>query len=455
MPGRRATWLAAALALASLAVMALLLLREPTPVAASDPISGSPPRLVVLPFANLTGDAADDYIVDGLTDELITRLGQIAPDRLAVVARTSAMRYRGGADLARVALELDVDYALEGSVRREGDRIRVSARLVRVADGAQQWTGVFGRERHRALDVQADVARLVAAALPLHLPASPRAWLTRDGTSHPAAREAYLRGKWFANQTTPEGMRRSIEQLNRAIVIDPQYARAHAALAASLHFGGAVGVIDQAEARRLTHEAAGRALELDPTAGDALVVLAESRFRFGGETKGVEQMFRRAAALRPQDPDVLHWLGMFLALTGDAGEALATLERARQIDPLALHLGADYAAVLYLAGRREEAARELERVRELDPLFPKTYLVEASIALDEESHTDAIAALRRANELSPGTPKYVASLARAYAAAGRTNDARRTLAELRTLAGSVHVAPELIRVVERELVAAP
>jgi DNA-binding winged helix-turn-helix (wHTH) protein/Tfp pilus assembly protein PilF len=281
-------------------------------------------------------------------------------------------------------------------------------------------------------------------------PAAP-ATLARGETSNPEAREAWLRGKWFLKQKSPEGITRSIDYFRQAVALDPGYARAHASLATSLHFAGAVGVLDRAEAQRLTRESADAALALDPEAGDALAILAESRFRFGGETEGIEALFRRAAALRPHDPDVLHWFGMFLAITGNVREALVQLERARALDPLALHLNSDYAAVLAMAGQRDEAMQELARVRELDPGFAKAWLVEADIALDDGRHAEAIAALQRANELSPETPKYVASLARVYARAGRTVEARATLGELRGLAGRVHVAPELVQAVEDDL----
>jgi Tfp pilus assembly protein PilF len=264
------------------------------------------------------------------------------------------------------------------------------------------------------------------------------------------AREAYLRGKWFYDRKTPEDTARSIAYFREAVTLDPAYAPAHASLAAAVHFAAAMGVLDKTEAQRLTRASAERALELDPASGDALAILAESRFRLGRETDGVEELFRRAVALRPQDADIRHWYGMFLALTDRIGEALAQLERARDLDPLALHVGADYAEVLFMAGRRDEAMRQLARVRELDPEFPKTYVVEAHIALEEERHADAIAAMRRANELSPATPKYVASLAHLYALAGQPAEAQRTLAELRTL---TNAAPELIRALEQELAA--
>ena len=439
----------AAFALVGLTV-ALFVLSRPAPVV-TGVASAAPPRLVVLPLADLTGDTADAYFVDGLTEELITHLGRLPPDLLVVIARESAMRSRSAPDLTQLGRELRVDYALTGSVRREADRVRVAARLVRVADGAQQWVGTFDRDRVGVLEVQSDIARQVAEALSLHLPAEWQSRPARYDTGYPAAREAYLRGRWFANQRTPASLSRAIDELRRAVDIDPQYVRGYAALATALHFGGAVGLMDQAEARRLTREAAVRALELDPAAGDALAVLAESRFRFGGEIDGVEAMFRRAAALRPQDSEVLHWLGVFLALNGDTSEALSTLEAARELDPLAAHLGADYAGVLHEAGRHQEAANVLQRTRELDPLFPKTYLVEASIAIDGRRYAEAITAMRRAIELSPDTPKYVASLARVYLAAGHTADAHRTLAELRALSRRVHVTPDLIRSVEQEL----
>jgi TolB-like protein/DNA-binding winged helix-turn-helix (wHTH) protein/Tfp pilus assembly protein PilF len=448
---RRPLRAAAALASAGLVAAALLLLQASRPAATDSGPPQAPPRLVVLPFADLTGDAAGVYLVDGLTEELITQLGRLPPDRLVVVARTSAMRQHGVPDLPRLARDLQVDYALAGSVRREGDRVRVSTRLVQVADGAQQWAGVFDRDGRYVLDLQSEIATRVAETLAHRLPAEWQSRLALGGTRNPAAREAYLRGRWFANRRTPADLARAIDELRRAVEIDAQFARAHAALAAALHFGGAVGLIDRDEARQLTREAAERALALDPGAGDALAVLAESRFRFGGKTEGVEAMFRRAVALRPQDADVLHWLGMFLALAGDTGEALATLQKARELDPLAAHLGADYASVLHDAGRHREAAVVLDSVRELDPLFPKTYLIEASIALDEGRYADAIAAMRRTIELSPDTPKYLASLAQVYKAAGRTDDARHTLTELRSLAARVHVAPDLIDSLEVEL----
>jgi DNA-binding winged helix-turn-helix (wHTH) protein/Tfp pilus assembly protein PilF/TolB-like protein len=439
-------WATAAVVVAALAVLAIVLPRGPQPFAVVEGVATPRQRLVVLPFEHIAGDADDPYLMEGLWDELIARLGRVAPQRLAVIARSTALR------VDKVP-ELDIDYALAVSViRGSAGRLAVSARLLR-RDGTQLLAESFQLDAAHASDLPEEIARRVASVL-LLAPAEPER-VAREHTPGAAAHEAYLRGRWLWNHRTPEDTAKSVEYFREAVALDPDYARAHAALAAAIHFSAAMGVIAREDARVLTRESAERALALDPAAGDALAILAESRFRFGGETESIAELFERAVALRPQDPEVLHWFGMFLASTGRVADALVWLERAREIDPLALHLGADYAGVLAMAGRREEALSQLARVRELEPAFPKTYVVDAAIALDEGRHAEAISALQRVNELSPATPKYLASLAHAYASAGRTDDARRTLGDLRALARQVHVAPELVLSVERDLGVAP
>jgi DNA-binding winged helix-turn-helix (wHTH) protein/Tfp pilus assembly protein PilF len=231
-------------------------------------------------------------------------------------------------------------------------------------------------------------------------------WGFARGEVDPEAREALLRGDYFLARKTPEGVRRSLESFERAIALAPELSSAHAGRARAYHFLAALGAIERDRAREETAVSAARALELDPSCGPALAILAESRFRFSDRRDGVESLFRRALELEPGAAETRQWYGNFLAIEGRIEEGLREMERARSLDPLSLHINSDLGALLYDAGEREKAMAQFERTLELDPDYPKTHFLLGHVHLAEGRVEAAVEAFEKAIVLSPETPKY-------------------------------------------------
>jgi Tfp pilus assembly protein PilF len=231
-------------------------------------------------------------------------------------------------------------------------------------------------------------------------------WVFPRDAVDPGALEAQLRGNYFLAQKTPESVKKSLESFEEAVALAPELASAHSGRARAYHFLAALGAIEREEARKETAESAARALELDPSCGPALAILAESRFRFSDRRDGVETLFRRALELEPQVAETHQWYGNFLAIEGRIDEGLREMERARSLDPLSLHINADLGALLYEAGARERAMAQFERTLELDRDYPKTHFLLGYVHLAEGKVEDAVASFARSVALSPDTPKY-------------------------------------------------
>jgi DNA-binding winged helix-turn-helix (wHTH) protein/Flp pilus assembly protein TadD len=231
-------------------------------------------------------------------------------------------------------------------------------------------------------------------------------WGSARDTVDPRARDALLRGSYFLAQKTPESARKSVESFERAVALAPGLASAHAGRARAYHFLAALGAIGRDVARRETAESAARALELDPSCGPALAILAESRFRFSDRRDGVESLFRRALELEPEAAETRQWYGNFLAIEGRIEEALREMERARSLDPLSLHINSDLGALLYQAGEREKAMAQFESTLDLDPDYPKTHFLLGYVHLAEGNIEEAVESFEKAIDLSPETPKY-------------------------------------------------
>jgi len=312
----------------------------------------------VLPFANLSGNAEQEYLSDGLTEELITELGRLNPRQMGVIARSSMMPYKNkGKDVHQVAQELGLRYVLEGSVLRVGNRLRVTAKLIQASDQSQVWANQYEREVKDLIDVQQDVARAVARETFVRVSPETQHRLEQSPSIPPEAYEAYLRGRfnwWMRNQPAYARARANFEE---ALRIDANFARAYAGLA-DTYFGGA-------DARKF----ASKAVELDGTLAEAHASLA---FALWGQLdwKGAEVEFRRALELDPYYATARHWYGYVLLNWGRTAEALEQLERARETDPLNVVILTDYGQVLYWVGQYDRARAPLDRALEIDPAFP-------------------------------------------------------------------------------------
>jgi TolB-like protein/DNA-binding winged helix-turn-helix (wHTH) protein len=323
--------------------------------------------VAVLPLQNLSNDANQEYFVDGMTDELITDLAQIR--ELKVVSKTSIMQYKGTrTPLPQIGRELGVDAVVEGSVLRSGDRVRITAQLIRTATDRHIWAEAYDGDLKDVLSLQARVAEAITNQVKLNLTSEESGRLRRASAVNPEAYDLYLRGRYAWNQRNGEGFHRAIEYFNQAIEKDSNFALAYSGLADCYTllalYGEGVANMSQAQA------AAEKALQLDDTLAEAHTSLAAVKVLNDWDWQGAEQEFHRALDLNPNFAQAHHWYGnLLLGPEGRHEEAIAELQRAQELDPLCVIIKADIGFAYYLAGRYDAALRDYQNVATTNPNF--------------------------------------------------------------------------------------
>lgn len=327
-------------------------------------------RLVVLPFANLSGDPSQEFLGEGLSEEMITQLGELAPQRLGVIARTSAAQYRQTKkSAAEIGKELKVNYVLEGSVRREGNRLHVTAQLIQANDQTQLWAATYDRETGDTLNIESDLAHRVARSLALQLlPARESAALS-PATRNPAAHEAYLKGRYLMNRMTLNGFRQARAELEKAIQSDPGFALAYTALADTYSLEPWWGGITPREAFPKAKQLVEQALRLDDGLAEAHTSLGFIRLYYDWDFAGSESEFERAIQLQPGLALAHYWYAGMLSAAGRHEQAIASIQRAQELDPLSPLINADAGWYYFYARQYEDSIRECRRALETDPNF--------------------------------------------------------------------------------------
>jgi TolB-like protein/tetratricopeptide (TPR) repeat protein len=380
-------------------------------------------RLVVLPFANLSGDSAQEYFSDGLTEEMITQIGRLCPGRLGVIARTSSMLFKrsakGASDIGR---ELGVDYLLEGSVRREGERVRITAQLIETGTEVHLWAETYDRSVGEALILQTDVAAHIARSLAMELVPDQVEVLGRSTSRRTEAYQAYLKGRYQWNRGTLEGVTTALSFYDRALEIDPDFAAAHAAVArarVSLAINSRQpgrAPLEQARAAAL------RAIELDPGISDAHVALAEVRRALEWNWRVAEDEYRTAIALSPSCETAHRFFAHFLASMGRFAEAKAEADRACDVDPLCMVVATSAAWVRYVAGEFPGAIDRCRHLLDMDPSFRYTRRVLGAALIGAGKADEAAVELEKIGDEDPIS---LAWLAQAKALAGAREEAAR------------------------------
>src|SRR5215472_12810815 len=360
--------------------------------------------LAVLPFANLTGDASQEYFSDGLTEEMITRLGNFDPRRLGVIARTSVMHYKNGSPaLEQIGRELGVQYVIEGSVRRDANQVRISAQLIQVRDQTHLWARQYDRELKDLLVLQSEVAKDIANEIQLTLGEHKTVIATAQPSLTPQQYEAYdlyLKGRYFWNKRTPEGFQQATEYSQQAIGKGPNYARAYAGLADTFGLMSTWSQVRSNEFMPKARAAAEKALELDESLAEAHTSLALVAETYDYDWQTAEREFRRAIQLNPDYATAHQWFAESLSWQGRFDEALAESERARQLDPLSLIIATDHGSILYFSRQYDRAIAQCRAVLDMDPSFPRTGGILLSSYAQEGRYVEALAEvekLRRSN----------------------------------------------------------
>lgn len=346
--------------------------------------------IAVLPFTNATGDPDLDYVAEGLMEDLIARLS--SGSDLKVVARQSASRYRGDPDLGAVRSELGVDTVVTGVVRRHQDGLRVSVELIDARDRTRLWGQDYDRTMTEVQSVQRELAARIADRLKVRFTPAARTRFEQLHTSNAQAYRHYLRGRYFWNKRTELGFRTSITHFTQAIRADPSFALAYAGLADAHGLLTEYHVMPAAETYPSARTAITKALELDPDLPEARTSLAYLRHFYEWDWPAAEQEYKSAIALNPSYATAHQWYAELLSAMGRHDEALTSIARAQELDPLSLIVDAVEANILYMAGRYDEAIEKCLKVIELDPNFPEVYEYLKRSYDQKGAYADAIAA---------------------------------------------------------------
>jgi TolB-like protein/DNA-binding winged helix-turn-helix (wHTH) protein/Tfp pilus assembly protein PilF len=402
---------------------------------------GGPIRLLVLPFENLSGDPAQEYFSDGLTDEMITHLGGVYPRRLTVIARTSAMQYKGTRkSLEQIARDLGgVDYVLEGSVRRWEGHVRIDAQLFQARDQASLWTQTYERDPRDVLAVQRDVASRVGRSLMLEL--LPASAAGPDSETNAEAYDEYLKGLYQLNKRTERDVQESTEHFAQSIQKNPRDPRVYAALASAYAIAADWTFLSPNDAYPKAREAAKKALALDDSLAEAHTMLAEVLHEYDWKWTGAEMEYLRALELDPNSAVTHELYAEYLTHASRYDEALAEIRRAQELDPLSLINNAMVGFVYVAAHQYDRAIEELNKTLELDANFAPAHHFLGWAYEGQGRYDLAISEYRKEKGLNQDANYVVAALGISLAKAGRKQEAQAILEELAERSKRSYVSP--------------
>jgi TolB-like protein/DNA-binding winged helix-turn-helix (wHTH) protein/Flp pilus assembly protein TadD len=384
-----------------------------------------PPQIqsiAVLPLENLSHDPEQEYFADGMTDELITNLAKIGS--LRVISRNSVMQYkRQPKPTPQIAKELNVDAVVEGTVLRAGNRVRISAQLIQANPEKHLWAESYERDLGDVLALQSEVAGAIADEIKTKLTPQERERLASARPVNPDAHEAYLKGRYYWNLRTEEGINKGIEYFQQAIEKDPGYALAYAGLADSYVLLADWSFMAPKEAYPRAKVAALKALEMDETLGEAHASLGAARAHYDWDWVGAEKEFKRAIELNPSYATAHQWYAVYLSAMGRHHEALAEAKRAQELDPLSPIINAMAGLVFFYARRYDEAIAQLRSTLELNAGFYPAHEYLGAAYDEEKRYAEAISEYQKAIALRHSDPKLSTILARLYLAEGKRSEA--------------------------------
>ncbi len=391
--------------------------------------------LAILPFQNLSNDPSQEYFSDGMTEETITDLGQLRLDQLGVIARTSAMTYKHtDKTVSQIGRELGVDYVLEGSVRRDGPRARVSAQLIRVSDQTHLWAQNYDRDLHDLLGIENELGKAIAEQVQANLSPKRQNVLARLRLVDPEAYDLYLKGRYYWNQRTPAGIKESIGYFQQATVKDASFALAYAGLADAYNIGSILGVYSPKDSLPQSREAATKAIALDPSLAEAHAALGVEKSHYEFDFPGAQREFLTALELNPNSAYAhLFYSNCYLLPMGHDAEAIAENQKALALDPLSLPINNFMGATYGFVGDYEKSYHQFQHTIEMDPTFPLAHEYFAGLLIAMGRYEQAIEENEKAELLSGENPAKAAAEAasklKAWRSGGEKEFWRRDLAK--------------------------
>lgn len=404
--------------------------------------------LVVLPFENLSGDKEQQYFTDGMTDELIAHLAKIRS--LRVISRTSSMEYKDThKPLSQIARDLKVDAVVEGTVLRSGDRVRITAELVQVATDRHLWAETYESQLGDVLGLQSRVASAIVNEIRVSLTPEEQKRLSSSRSVSSESYENYLKGRYYWNKRSQEGLTKAIDYFQLAIEKDPNYALAYAGLADCYSIIGSaiVGTVPSQEVAPKAKAAAMKALQLDDTLAEAQTSLATVRFNYDWDWAGAADGFRRSIELNPSYATAYQRYSLYLMAMGRTTESLAQMTRARELEPLSISMNFSLGWRLYMARKYDEAIEQLQNTLDMDPNFALPRMVLGQAYEQKNAYPKAVAELQQAVAISRDSPQVVSALGHTYGASGNRSEAEKALAHLMEQAKKEYVSPFYVALV--------
>lgn len=400
--------------------------------------------LAVLPFVNASQDQNTEYLSDGITESLINNLSQ-SPN-LKVMSRNSVFRYKGrDADARMVGRELNVEAVLTGRVIQRGEGLTISVELVDAGDNSQVWGKQYNLNMADILTVQEDISKLVAEKLRLRMTGEQKKRLTKTYTDNTEAYQLYLRGRYYWNKRTEEGLNRGIGYFNQAIEKDPTYALAYAGLADCYALLSEYSTNPPAETREKAKAAAMRALEIDDTLAEAHTSLAAVH-EYDWNWAEAEREYRRAIEMNPNYATAHHWYGIFLGGMARYDEAMTQIKQAQELDPLSLIINTGAGRLLYNARRNDEAIAQLKKTLEMEPDFAEARFQLALVYEAKRMYAEALQEFEQARRLFQD-PTMIGWNGRVYALMGNREEALRIAEELKQMSNARYVSPYMMAII--------
>ncbi len=404
--------------------------------------------LVVLPLENLSGDKDQEYFADGMTDELIAHLAKIRS--LRVISRTSAMKYKGThKPLSEIARDLNVDAVVEGTVLRSGNRVRITAELVQVATDRHLWAETYESQLDDILTLQSQVASAIVNEIRIKLTPEEQGLLANTRPITAESYEDYLKGRYYWNKRSEEGLTKAIEYFQLATQKDTHYALAYAGLADCYSIIGSaiVGTVPSQEVAPKAKAAALKALELDDALAEAQTSLATVRFNYDWDWKAAASGFKRSIELNPSYATAYQRYSLYLIAMGRTQESLAEINRARELDPLSISVNFSLGWRLYMARQYDQAIEQLRNTLDMDPNFALPRLVLGQSYEQKGSYEQAIAELQKTANISHDSPLVLGALGHAYAVAGQRTEAEKVLSRLMEQSKKQYVSPFYVAII--------
>jgi TolB-like protein/DNA-binding winged helix-turn-helix (wHTH) protein/Tfp pilus assembly protein PilF len=404
--------------------------------------------LVVLPFENLSGDKEQQYFTDGMTDELIAHLAKIRS--LRVISRTSSMEYKDAhKPLSQIARDLKVDAVVEGTVLRSGDRVRITAELVQVATDRHLWAETYESQLGDVLGLQSRVASAIVNEIRVNLTPEEQKRLASSRSVSSESYENYLKGRYYWNKRSQEGLTKAIDYFQLAIEKDPNYALAYAGLADCYSIIGSaiVGTVPSQEVAPKAKAAAMKALQLDDTLAEAQTSLATVRFNYDWDWAGAADGFRQSIELNPGYATAYQRYSLYLMAMGRTTESLAQMTRARELEPLSISMNFSLGWRLYMARKYDEAIEQLQNTLDMDPNFALPRMVLGQAYEQKNAYPKAVAELQKAIAISHDSPQMVGALGHTYGASGNRSEAEKVLAHLMEQTKKEYVSPFYVALV--------